>query len=256
MSLQIEDSAGLIESVEHLVLSSNLTLQAKANGQGELEASGSGIGGSGTADKIPKFTATQTLADSIMSEVSGRILVGTDPGGQAGDKLRVGGPVTIKQAGETLQLRGGVTGNANIVNITFKDSAGTLDGQIGINSAGSRHLFYVTAAATSQQHNFQVWTGSAYSTQLEVQNGEIQVRQIDTIAAADLNIQRAGVTKMRVHATGVEITGQIRADTIRLDSAFSDCAFVQDTWEKYLEIVDGGGISRFIPVRNGTPTCT
>ncbi len=53
---------------------------------------GGGIGGSGTANSIPKFTAATTLGDSAISEVGGNVGIGTTPGA----KLHVNGNLRVE----------------------------------------------------------------------------------------------------------------------------------------------------------------
>ncbi|MDZ7391843.1 MAG: tail fiber domain-containing protein [candidate division KSB1 bacterium] len=52
-------------------------LTSDASGVGTWQAPAAGIGGSGSANYIPKFTATSTLGNSVVYETGGRVGIGT-----------------------------------------------------------------------------------------------------------------------------------------------------------------------------------
>jgi hypothetical protein len=105
--------------------------------------SGGGVGGSGTAGKIPKWTDTTTLADSIMSEESSLVSVTSSDTTHTGLILR--NQSTGSKEWRLRVLGSAVTGRVGNFNVqNYTDSLSvveiTTDGKVGIGTVPSTEL--------------------------------------------------------------------------------------------------------------------
>jgi len=101
------DIAGTVQMTGFKLITSptnGYVLTSDASGVGTWQAApGGGIGGSGTINYIPKFTATTTLGNSVIYENGSNIGIGTS---SPGSKLEVSGQVKIT---------GGVPGSGKVL---------------------------------------------------------------------------------------------------------------------------------------------
>lgn len=219
-----------------------------------------GVGGSGTTNYIPKWTASGTLGNSIIRD-SGTVGINMAPdanilsvtGTDNNWGLSVFSGTTTGQSYGAV-VRGGT--NANDVAFRVNNAANNTtyftvngNGYVGIGTGGPTSLLHLSSSGLAEIRIIGYGYGSTYNTTLRSQSGTTGVLQFgnngDNYIMAG-NTNTGGYLRFRVNCTTESITSGVEAMSIASSG----------TVYKYIQPIDTNSEMQYAIVASGGTTTT
>lgn len=252
-NLDVVDSLNSLKGDVSITAGSNISISTVGNGL-EISSLSGGVGGSGTVNYIPKFSASSTLANSIIFNSGDSVGIGTtSPGAKLEINGGTGADATIIASGpRPVTITGAAIGKVDIkgsdggwsTGYFFTGYSGTARGGFG--------------ALGNVDDITYFWIGDAYNdTTMVVQGNAGNVGLGTTSPAKKLTVRDGADTKVTALGSlsndpvffASDSSGNL--DRILMRQVSSDAVYVGDIDDNDGDLVArAGGVSEFV-VKNG-----
>lgn len=252
-NLDVVDSLNSLKGDVSITAGSNISISTVGNGL-EISSLSGGVGGSGTVNYIPKFSASSTLANSIIFNSGDSVGIGTtSPGAKLEINGGTGADATIIASGpRPVTITGAAIGKVDIkgsdggwsTGYFFTGYSGTARGGFG--------------ALGNVDDITYFWIGDAYNdTTMVVQGNAGNVGLGTTSPAKKLTVRDGADTKVTALGSlsndpvffASDSSGNL--DRILMRQVSSDAVYVGDIDDNNGDLVArAGGVSEFV-VKNG-----